>query len=84
MTLFRKSKIISVNNVRKKEHIQEVFARHNIDYKMKVRENLQKNIFDTARLGSLGNNKVKLIYSFFVDKDNMESVKHLLKGAGLM
>lgn len=42
MYFFQKTKIITVSDSKKKEQIQELFAKHNIEYKIKVKEILQK------------------------------------------
>lgn len=78
MKLFNWAKIITVSDNRKREQIQELFAEHNIKYKMKAKEILQKNAFDTARLGTLGNNKIKITYSFYVEKENFDMGRHLI------
>lgn len=78
MKLFNWVKIITVSDSKKKEVIQELFAAQNIDYKIKVKEIFQKNAFDTARIGTLGNNKIKFTYSFYVEKDNYDMGRHLV------
>ena len=82
MKLFNWTKLITVNNNRAKEQIQELFAEHNIQYKMKVKEILQKNVFDTARIGTLGNNKMKFNYSFYIEKKNFDIGRHLISSIG--
>lgn len=47
---------------------------------MKVKEILQKNPIDTAVIGTLGMNKMKISYSFYVEKENADAAKELLKG----
>ena len=54
MKLFNWTKLITVSDNKKREQIQELFAEHNIKYKMKVKEILQKNAFDTAVVGNSG------------------------------
>ena len=83
MKLFNWTKIIAVSDSNKKEQIQELFLKHNIKYKMKVKEILQKNAFDTAKIGTLGNNKIKLIYSFYVEKQNIEMGRQLISSVSL-
>ena len=78
MKLFNWAKLITVNNNKAKEQIQELFAEHNIQYKMKVKEIIQKNAFDTAMIGTLGNNKMKLNYSFYIEKENFDIGRHLI------
>lgn len=82
MRLLQREKIITVSDNRQKEKIQEAFAQHNIEYRIRVKEILQKNAIDTARLGSLGNNKVKFQYSFYVNKENRELAGHIVRSIG--
>lgn len=83
MKFFNWAKLITVSDNKKKEQIQELFAEHNIKYKMKVKEILQKNAFDTAMVGTLGNNKMKLNYSFYVEKENFDMGRHLISSVNL-
>ena len=57
MGIFHRTKVITVDDYAKKERIQEIFAQHHIEYKMKVKEILQKNPIDTAVIGTLGDRK---------------------------
>lgn len=82
LKFFKREKIITVSDSRQKEKIQETFAQHNIEYRIRVKEILQKNAIDTARLGSLGNNKVKFQYSFYVNKENRELAGHIVRSMG--
>ena len=59
--------------------IQELFAKHNIEYKIKVKEILQKNPIDSAIIGTLGLNRIKIMYSFYVKKEDLLVVRELLK-----
>lgn len=79
MKIFHKTKIITVNDFKKKEQIQELFAKHNIEYKIKVKEILQKNPIDSAIIGTLGLNRIKIMYSFYVKKEDLLVVRELLK-----
>ena len=79
MLFFRKTKIITVSDFKKREQIQELFAKHNIEYKIKVKEILQKNPMDTAIAGTLGLNKIKITYSFYVKKTDLFVVREVLK-----
>lgn len=45
---------------------------------MKVKEILQKNTFDTALIGTLGNNKMKPTYTFYIEKEKYDLGKHLI------
>lgn len=79
MYFFQKTKIITVSDSKKKEQIQELFAKHNIEYKIKVKEILQKNPIDSAIIGTLGLNWIKIMYSFYVKKEDLLVVRELLK-----
>ena len=78
MKLFNWTKVITVNDNKTNELIQELFAEQNIKYKMKTKEILQKNAFDTALIGTLGNNKMKLTYTFYIEKEKYDLGKHLI------
>lgn len=77
-------KLIPVGDSKKKEQIQAMLVKNHIAYKVKVKEAFRKNAYDTARLGSLGNNQVKLMYSFYVQKEQVDLAKHCLRDAGLL
>ncbi len=79
MRLFQREKVITVSDSRQKEMIQEAFLQHKIEYKIKIKEIMQKNAIDTARLGSLGNNKVKFQYSFYVDREDRQLADDIVK-----
>lgn len=79
MYFFQKTKIITVSDSKKKEQIQELFAKHNIEYKIKVKEILQKNPIDSAIIGTFGLNRIKIMYSFYVKKEDLLVVRELLK-----
>ena len=82
LPLYRK-KIITVSDPAKKELVQGLLARHNIEYRMRAKEILQKNPVDTARVGTLGMNQTKITYSFYVDKADVEAAKSLLRSGSL-
>ena len=79
MKIFHRTKVITVSDSAKKEQIQELFARHNIEYRMKMKEILQKNPVDTAVIGTLGMNQMKISCSFYVQKEDSVLVKELLR-----
>lgn len=83
MKLFNWAKIIAVSENNKKEQIQELFAAHNIKYKMKLKEVLQKSAFDSARVGTPGSNQIKLTYSFYVEKENLAMCRNLISSVSL-
>lgn len=77
-------KLMSVSDNRKKERVQAVLVKNGIDYKMKAKEAFRKNTYDAAKLGSLGNNQVKLTYSFYVKRDQADLAKYFLRDAGVL
>ena len=80
MGIFHRTKVITIDDYAKKERIQEIFAQHHIEYKMKVKEILQKNPIDTAVIGTLGMHKRKISYSFYGEKENADAAKDFLQG----
>ena len=64
---------------KKKEQIQELFAKHNIEYKIKVKEILQKNPIDSAIIGTLGLNRSKNHVFLLCEKEDLLVVRELLK-----
>lgn len=83
MNIFHRTKIITVSDPTKKELVQGLLARHKIEYKMKAKEILQKNAIDAARIGTLGMNKMKITYSFYVDKADADAAISLLRSGNL-
>lgn len=79
MNILRRTKIITVSESAKKEQIQELFARYHIEYRIKVKDILQKNPADAARIGTLGMNKAKIQYSFYVDKADAGAARELVR-----
>ena len=72
----RQVKIYSTNDPEKKEKFQEVL--NNIKYKVKAKDVFKINIFDTAVLGSLGNNQIKITYYFYVAEEEQDYVMSLI------
>ena len=81
MNILRRTKVITVSGSAKKEQIQEILARHHIEYRIKVKDILQKNPADAARIGTLGMNQAKMQYSFYVDKADADSARELMRNA---
>ena len=79
----RQVKIYSTNDPEKKKKIQEVLSQNNIKYKVKAKDVFKINIFDTAVLGSLGNNKIKITYYFYVAKEEQDYVRNLIYSENL-
>ena len=69
----RQVKIYSTNDPEKKEKCQ-----NNIKYKVKAKDVFKINIFDTAVLGSLGNNQIKITYYFYVAEEEQDYVRSLI------
>ena len=74
----RQVKIYSTNDPEKKEKFQEVLCQNNIKYKVKAKDVFKINIFDTAVLGSLGNNQIKITYYFYVAEEEQDYVMSLI------
>ena len=51
---------------------------NHIEYKIRARDNSRRNPFDQAGLGSLGNNRLLVTYSFYVDKKDAEWAVRLI------
>lgn len=79
----RQVKVYSTNDPEKKKKIQEVLSQNNIKYKVKAKDVFKINIFDTAVLGSLGNNKIKITYYFYVAKEEKDYVRNLIYSENL-
>lgn len=79
----RQVKVYSTNDPEKKKKIQEVLSQNNIKYKVKAKDVFKINIFDTAVLGSLGNNKIKITYYFYVAKEEQDYVRNLIYSENL-
>lgn len=77
--IFNMKKVVLTSDKEEKDRIQELFADNEINYKIKIKEVYQKNIFDQAKLGSLGNDKIKYIYSFYVNIECVDEATYLVK-----
>lgn len=64
--------IYSTSDSSKKERVQEILNENQIPYKMKARDDSRRNSIDPAMVGSLGNNRILVTYSFYVDKKDAE------------
>ncbi len=65
-------RIYSTTDRFKKERVQEILNENHIPYKIKVRDDSKRNPVDPAMVGSLGNNRILVTYSFYVDKKDAE------------
>lgn len=79
MSIFHRTKVITVSDAAKKQQVQELFAENHIKYKMKIKEIMQKNPIDTAVIGTLGMNRMKVTYSFYVEKEDAALAMELLR-----
>ncbi len=80
MNIFRRLKVITVNDPTKKEQIQALFACYNIEYIIKEKEIPAKKTADAMGTGNSGTGRIKNEYSFYVDKDNSAIARELLHG----
>ncbi len=76
---FRRVKLISVTDPEKKVKIQQVLSQNEIGYRIKADEIYHRNAFDAAVIGSFGVNKMKMVYSFYVDKKDEEAALKLIR-----
>ncbi|MBR2593212.1 MAG: hypothetical protein IKD83_01140 [Firmicutes bacterium] len=72
-------RIYSTTNYLHVQKIQEVFSEKSIAYKIKFKNFFNPNIFDYARLGSLGNNDIVITYIFYVKKNDIKEALRLIK-----
>lgn len=61
-----------------KNRIQETLYENNIPFKLSVKDLSIKNTFDLPYAG-IGTNKLKLSYTFYVKKKDIEFALHLIK-----
>lgn len=78
INFFRWSRLTSVYDVVDKNRIQDNLSKNNIAFKVKVSDLSVRNPFDSTRAG-IGTNKLKLSYTFYVHKQDVEFALHLLK-----
>ena len=72
--------LYSTTNPEEKFRIQEAFAQHGIEYKMKVKNYTQPNFFDRAMMGTMGNHHTpRLTTIFYVREEDVEAVLHLIR-----
>lgn len=75
---FNKRKIFSTSDTSVRNHIQELFAENSIKYTIKTKDVYRKNTYDMVKMGSLGNLKVKYVYSFYVDSKDVEDAMRII------
>lgn len=78
INFFRWSRLTSVCDSVDKNRIQETLSENNIAFKIKVQDLSVRNTFDFPYAG-IGTNKLKLTYTFYVKKQDIEFALHLLK-----
>lgn len=78
INFFRWSQLTSVYTSDDKNRIQETLSENNIAFKVRVRDLSVRNTFDFPYAG-IGANKLKLSYTFYVKKQDVEFALHLLK-----
>lgn len=78
INFFRWSRLTSVYDSVDKNRIQENLSKNNIAFKVKVSDLSARNPFDFPHAG-IGTNKLKLSYTFYVKKQDLEFALHLLK-----
>lgn len=71
--------IYSTSDSSKKERVQEILNENQIPYKMKARDDSRRNPIDPARLGSMGNNRILVTYSFYVDRKDAEQAVRAIR-----
>lgn len=72
------SQLTSVYTPDDKNQIQDTLSENNIAFKIKVKDLSVRNTFDLPYAG-IGANKLKLSYTFYVKKQDLEFALHLLK-----
>ena len=71
--------VYSTADSSKKERVQEVLSENHIMYKIKARDDSRRNPIDPAVFGSLGNNRILVTYSFYVDKKDAEQAVRVIR-----
>lgn len=77
-SLERTERVYSTSDSFQKERVQEILNENHIEYKIRARDDSRRNPFDQAGLGSLGNNRLLVTYSFYVDKKDAEWAVRLI------
>ncbi|MEE0434497.1 MAG: DUF2007 domain-containing protein [Peptococcaceae bacterium] len=71
--------IYSTTNAEEKFRIQELFAQHGIEYRMKVKDYARPNIMgSSAAMGGLGNYPIRLTTIFYVREEDIEAALALI------
>lgn len=77
--MVRMTKCITVSTAAEKERILSLLVEHNIPYRVKM-DNVHQSI---SFSGFGGVNSVKLAYTFYVKKDQVEEALFLIRGGTL-
>lgn len=76
----RMVELYSTTNPEEKFRIQEAFAQHGIEYKMKVKNYSSTNIMGPGGgMGGLGNFPPRLTTIFYVREEDIEAALHLIR-----
>lgn len=70
--------VYSTSDSSQKERVQEILNENHIEYKIRARDDSRRNPVDQAGLGSLGNNRILVTYSFYVDKKDAQWAVRLI------
>lgn len=70
--------VYSTSDSCQKERVQEILNENHIEYRIRVRDDSRRNPVDQAGLGSLGNNRIRVTYSFYVDKKDAQWAVRLI------
>ena len=76
----RMVELYSTTNPEEKFRIQEAFAQHGIEYKMKVEDYSRSGALNAAAIGAMGNHHTpRLTTIFYVREEDIEAVLHLIR-----
>lgn len=80
MSLFtgKTERVYSTSDSFQKERVQEILNENHIEYRIRARDDSRRNPVDQAGLGSLGNNRIRVTYSFYVDKKDAQWAVRLI------
>ena len=72
--------LYSTTNPEEKFRIQEAFAQHSTEYKMKVEDYSRPGAFNAAAIGAMGNHHTpRLTTIFYVREEDVEAALHLIR-----
>lgn len=79
--MVRMTKCITVSTAAEKERILNILVENNIPYRVKMDNVNQANTFGGYGIG--GVNSVKITYTFYVKKDQLDEALFLIRGGTL-